>query len=76
IPQQFFDLLVGGAISGALIPTFVDHSAPDKRRELWRIFSTVINLVALVTAAVTVLLIALAPVYLGALLQYHGATLA
>ncbi len=73
IPQQFFDLLVGGAISGALIPTFVDHSAPEKRPELWRIFSTIINLVALITAAVTVLLIALAPVYLGVLVAYQGA---
>ncbi len=72
IPQQFFDLLVGGAISGALIPTFVDHSAPDKRPELWRIFSTIINLVAIITAAVTVLLILFAPLYLGVLVAYQG----
>jgi putative peptidoglycan lipid II flippase len=72
IPQQFFDLLVGGAISGALIPTFVDHSAPDKRRELWRIFSTIINLVAIVTAAVTALLVLLAPLYLSLLVAYQG----
>ncbi len=72
IPQQFFDLLVGGAISGALIPTFVDHSAPDKRRELWRIFSTVFNLVAVITAVVTALLILLAPLYLPLLVDYHG----
>ena len=57
LPQQFFDLLIGGAISGALIPTFVDHSAPEKRPELWRIFSTIINLVAIVTAGVSVLLV-------------------
>jgi putative peptidoglycan lipid II flippase len=72
IPQQFVDLLVAGAISGALIPTFVDHSAPDKRRELWRVFSTVLNLVAIVTAVVTVLLILLAPLYLGLLVAYQG----
>ncbi len=74
IPQQFFDLLVGGAISGALIPTFVDYSAPQKRRELWRVFSTILNLVAIVTAIVTVLLILLAPLYLGLLVQYQGAS--
>jgi putative peptidoglycan lipid II flippase len=72
IPQQFFDLLVGGAISGALIPTFVDHSAPEKRRDLWRIFSTILNLVAIVTALVTVLLILLAPLYLSLLVAYQG----
>jgi putative peptidoglycan lipid II flippase len=74
IPQQFFDLLVGGAISGALIPTFVDYGAPDKRRELWRVFSTILNLVAIVTAAVTAILILLAPAYLPLLVQYQGAS--
>jgi putative peptidoglycan lipid II flippase len=75
IPQQFFDLLVGGAISGALIPTFVDHSTPDKRRDLWRVFSTILNLVAIVTAVVTAILIVLVPLYLGLLVHYHGAAL-
>ncbi len=72
IPQQFYDLLVWGAISGALIPTFVDHSAPDKRRELWHIFNTILNLVAIITAAVTALLILLAPLYLGVLIDFQG----
>ncbi|MGH2485975.1 MAG: hypothetical protein ACRDHE_08195, partial [Ktedonobacterales bacterium] len=46
--QQVSDLLVGGSVSGALIPTFVDYSEADKREELRRIYSTVANLVALV----------------------------
>ncbi len=73
IPQQFFDLLVGGAISGALIPTFVDYSAPEKRRELWRVFSTILTLVALLTGLVAGLLILFAPLYLPALVDYRGA---
>jgi putative peptidoglycan lipid II flippase len=74
IPQQFFDLLVGGAISGALIPTFVDYSAPEKRRELWRIFSTIITLVALLTGLVAGLLILFAPLYLPALIQFQDSS--
>ena len=72
IPQQFYDLLVGGAVSGALIPTFVDYSAPEKRGELRRIFSTILSLVALITAAVALLLVALAPLYMRALVAYQG----
>jgi putative peptidoglycan lipid II flippase len=74
IPQQFFDLLVGGAISGALIPTFVDYSAPEKRRELWRIFSTLLTLVALLTGLAAALLILFAPLYLPILVKYQDSS--
>jgi putative peptidoglycan lipid II flippase len=72
IPQQFYDLLVGGAVSGALIPTFVDYSAPDKRRQLRRIFSTILSLVTLITAVVALLLVLLAPLYMRVLVAYQG----
>jgi putative peptidoglycan lipid II flippase len=45
--QQVSDLLVGGSVSGALIPTFVDYSAPERRDELRYISCTVANLVAI-----------------------------
>ena len=73
IPQQFYDLLVGGAVSGALIPTFVDYSAPGKRRQLRRIFSTILTLVTLITAIVALLLVLLAPLYMRVLVPaYQG----
>ncbi|HLY29720.1 MAG TPA: lipid II flippase MurJ, partial [Ktedonobacterales bacterium] len=51
--QQLSDLLVGSSVSGALIPTFVDHSDAARREELRRIASTVANLVLiLMTLAV------------------------
>lgn len=59
--QQLSDLLVGGSVSGALIPTFVDYSAPEKRQELRRIYSTVATLVTLLMAAAAVALFFLAP---------------
>jgi putative peptidoglycan lipid II flippase len=46
--QQISDLLVGGSVSGALIPTFVDYSADERRAELRHVYSTIANLVAIV----------------------------
>ncbi|MGH2501692.1 MAG: lipid II flippase MurJ, partial [Ktedonobacterales bacterium] len=66
--QQLSDLLVGGSVSGALIPTFVDYSSPEKRHELRRIYSTVamlaVLLMALAVAALFILAPWLAPLYL------------
>lgn len=45
--QQISDLLVGGSVSGALIPTFVDYAKDDDRAELRHIACTVANLVAI-----------------------------
>lgn len=46
--QQLSDLLVGGSVSGALIPTFVDYAAPERRGELQHVYSTVANLVTII----------------------------
>lgn len=59
--QQLSDLLVGGSVSGALIPTFVDYSAPEKRAELRRVYSTVATLVMALMALAVVALFFLAP---------------
>jgi putative peptidoglycan lipid II flippase len=46
--QTFNDFLVNGSVSGALIPTFNDYAAPEKRNELRRLVFTIVNLVLLV----------------------------
>ncbi len=46
--QTFNDFLVNGSISGALIPTFSDYSASEKRDELPRLVFTIVNLVILI----------------------------
>ncbi len=46
--QTFNDFLVNGAVSGALIPTFSDYSAPEKRDELRRLVFTLVNLVGII----------------------------
>jgi len=67
--QQVSDLLIGGSVSGALIPTFVDYSEPEKRAELRRVYSTVATLALLVMAVAVAMMFFLAPwlapVYLG-----------
>src|SRR6266852_6807902 len=47
--RTFNDLLINGSVGGALIPTFNDYAAPEKRDELRRIVFTLINLLILVT---------------------------
>jgi putative peptidoglycan lipid II flippase len=59
VPQIVYDLLVGGAISAALVPVFVDAIGDEER--LWRLLSTVLTLVALVLTGVAVVLGLLAP---------------
>src|SRR6266436_4882066 len=59
--QTFNDFLVNGSVSGALIPTFNDYSAPDKRNELRRLVFTIVNLVLLVMFCVGVIFVLISP---------------
>jgi putative peptidoglycan lipid II flippase len=59
--QQVSDLLVGGSVSGALIPTFVDHSRAAQKADQRRIYSTVANVVLLVMALAVLALFLIAP---------------
>jgi putative peptidoglycan lipid II flippase len=59
--RTFNDFLVNGSVSGALIPTFNDYAAPEKRDELRRIVFTIVNLVLMVTFVVAVLYLLISP---------------
>jgi putative peptidoglycan lipid II flippase len=69
--QQVSDLLVGGSVSGALIPTFVDYSTPERRVELRRVYSAVAMLAMLVMAVAVAGLYFLAP-WLATFYLSHG----
>lgn len=56
VPTMIYDLLVGGALSAALVPVFSEYARPERRAELARVASTVLTLIALVMAAVLLLL--------------------
>ena len=47
IPRQFYDLLVGGMISSALVPVFSEYAEKDKKI-LWHIASLILSLAVLV----------------------------
>ncbi len=59
--QTFLDLLANGTVSGALIPTFADYSDDERRQELGRIVSSIINLLILVTLTISVVFFFVAP---------------
>ena len=60
VPTMVYDLLIGGAISAALIPVFSEY-ADDRPGDFGRVGSTVINLAALSLIAVVALAIPFAP---------------
>src|SRR5579859_4661046 len=62
--RTFNDLLVNGSVSGALIPTFNEYAAPEKRDELRRIVFTTVNLVLIVMFFAAVLYALFAPYFI------------
>src|SRR5712692_6273016 len=71
--KTFNDLLINGSISGALIPTFNDFAAPEKRDELRRIVFTIVNLVLIVMFFAAVLYALFAPYFINFLVTgYKG----
>ena len=56
IPDAIFQLVVAGALSAALIPVFSSYRARDQEVEAWRLASSVINLVVIALAALSLLM--------------------
>jgi putative peptidoglycan lipid II flippase len=63
--QTFNDFIINGSINGALVPTFNDYAAPEKREELRRLVFTLVNLVFLVMLAATIVFFFIAPWFIG-----------
>lgn len=61
VPTIIYDLLIGGLLSAALVPVFSDYASPEKRRELWHIFSIVVSLAVVTLSLVVILLELFAP---------------
>jgi len=61
VPTIIYDLLIGGLLSAALVPVFSDYASPEKRQELWRIFSVVLSLTVVILGLIVFLLELLAP---------------
>ena len=61
VPTMIYDLLIGGLLSAALVPVFSDYASPEKRQELWRIFSVVLSLAVVVLGLIVILVELFAP---------------
>ncbi|HEX5040890.1 MAG TPA: murein biosynthesis integral membrane protein MurJ [Candidatus Limnocylindria bacterium] len=62
IPDAIFQLVVAGALSAALIPVFAGYRARGEDREAWVLASSVINLVLIALAVLSLLMAIFAPV--------------
>jgi putative peptidoglycan lipid II flippase len=61
LPDILFQIVAGGALASAFIPTFASFWERDDRRGAWRVASAVINLILLITAALAAVAALLAP---------------
>jgi putative peptidoglycan lipid II flippase len=61
IPDAIFQLVVAGALSAALIPVFSSYRARGQDAEAWRLASSVINLVVIALAALSLVMAIFAP---------------
>jgi putative peptidoglycan lipid II flippase len=67
LPDLIFLVLAGATLGSAFIPTFARYIAQRDEEEAWRLASSVLNLVALTTAALAVIGVVLAPWIVGAM---------
>ncbi len=61
IPDAIFQLVVAGALSAALIPVFSSYRARGQEAEAWRLASSIINLVVIALAGLSLLMAIFAP---------------
>lgn len=67
VPTIVYDLLIGGAITAALVPVFVERADPGKEDALGAVVSAVLTLAALALLAVAALVALFAPQLLAVL---------
>jgi putative peptidoglycan lipid II flippase len=61
LPDILFQIVAGGALGSAFIPTFAGFLAQDDEEGGWRLASAVINLVLIITASLAALAALVAP---------------
>lgn len=54
-PDTLFNVIAGGALASAFIPTFAAYFAKDDEEGAWNLFSAVINLIVLILTALAAL---------------------
>jgi len=62
LPDLLYFMVAGGALSSAFIPVFTEYLATDREDDAWDVYSSVLNLMALVVGVLVALAFVLAPV--------------
>ena len=55
VPLTLYEMLVGGMVSSALIPTLAEYATPERRGELGKLVSTLLSLALLVLGSVVLI---------------------
>jgi len=72
VPRRLYELLIGGMITSALVPTFSEYVAKEKREELWHVASLLFTLVALALGVAVLILEIGAPLVTRVLVSGFG----
>lgn len=62
LPDLLFNVISGGALGSAFIPTFTDYLARDDRAGAWRLASAIINWLLIILSSVALVAAIFAPV--------------
>jgi putative peptidoglycan lipid II flippase len=54
IPTALYNLLIGGVISSALVPVFIEYTPKGRREDLWYLASSLMTLVTVVLAVLVI----------------------
>ena len=72
VPLTLYDMLVGGMVASALVPTFSEYAAREERRDLWHVASLLLTASTLVLGLLVLLLELVAPWLTSALVQFDA----
>ncbi|RLE04210.1 MAG: murein biosynthesis integral membrane protein MurJ [Bacteroidetes bacterium] len=61
ISETLFNLVAGGALGSAFIPTFTSLLAKEKRQEAWKLASSILNIILIILTALAALAAIFAP---------------
>jgi putative peptidoglycan lipid II flippase len=61
MPNIVYQLVLGEILATLFVPVFVDYLTTRAKNEAWRLASTILNLAIIITAAVSVVAVLLAP---------------
>ena len=75
VPFTLYDMLIGGMITSALVPTFSEYTTQERRDELWHVASLLLTLTASGLGIMVLILELGAPLLTRALVQFGSSSL-